>query len=253
MKNYEAVDGPIYTGTYATTPSDFDGILRVVSWNIKFSEKIPEALAEFQQLQGLELPDIVLLQEMDETGVELISETLGYNYVYYPASVHTYHQRNFGNAILARWPIHNPQKLILPHKNPKNGQRRIAARAVVVVDGNEILTYSVHTETFWLPWTKRNDQMQYLIDDVDPSYQYVIIGGDFNTLSPRSKLGTIRRFQQAGFQWATKDAGFTAQSSILTFTLDYIFTKGLTVLDAGKGAESYASDHVPVWAELVLP
>lgn len=252
ISNYDADAGPMFSGNYVSTPGAFDGVLKVISWNIKFSEKMPEALEDFAEFAELADADIILLQEMDEEGVDALARALSYNYVYFPASIHTHHERNFGNAILAKWPIHDAEKLLLPHQNPKNQQTRIAAKAVVAVEDVEVLTYSVHTETFWLPPARRADQVQTLIDDVDPDRQHVIVGGDFNTLTPVSVAAVAERFEQAGFQWATEGVGSTVESVPIPLTMDFIFTKGMTVLNAGSVDGVDASDHRPIWTTLTL-
>ncbi len=248
ISNYDE-SGPLFSGEYAPEAVSFDGILKVVSWNIKFSEKIPEALDGITAFAELQDADIILLQEMDEDGVDTLARSLGYNYIYFPASIHTHHDRNFGNAILARWPIRNAEKLILPHQNPKNQQTRIAAKASIWVEDREVSTYSVHTETFWLSPNQRLDQVQTIIDDIDPDV-YAIVGGDFNTLTPMSVVAVAGRFEQAGFEWATQAAGNTITSDLLPLTTDFIFTKNMTVLESGSVDGIDASDHRPVWTNL---
>lgn len=249
ISNYDE-SGPLFSGEYAPASISFDGVLKVVSWNIKFSEKIPEALDDLTAFAELQDADIILLQEMDEQGVDTLARSLGYNYVYYPASIHTRHDRNFGNAILARWPISNAKKLILPHKNPKNQQIRIATKASVWVQDREIPTYSVHTETFWLPPNKRLDQVQTIIDDFDPEVDYAVVGGDFNTLTPMSVAEVVSRFELAGFEWATAGANDTVSSGLIPLVTDFIFTKNLIVIESGSVNDIDASDHQPVWTDL---
>ena len=256
IRNYDDAAGPMFSGNYALPPTAFDGVLQVVSWNIKYSEKIPEALEDFTAFAELADADIILLQEMDEEGVDALARSLHYNYIYFPASIHTYHNRNFGNAILARWPISDPEKLLLPHPNPKNKQTRIAAKAVVTVEDMNVLTYSVHTETFWLPPAQRADQVQALIasidDGIDAGANYAIVGGDFNTLTPMSVAAVVERFEQAGFQWATADVGGTVEFVPLPLIMDFIFTKGMAVLAAGSVDDTTASDHRPIWTTLTF-
>jgi endonuclease/exonuclease/phosphatase family metal-dependent hydrolase len=249
ITNYDE-SGPLFSGEYASESPPFDGVLKVVSWNIKFSEKIPEALEDLTAFAELQNADIILLQEMDEEGVDTLARTLSYNYVYFPASVHTYHDRDFGNAILARWPISDAEKLILPYKNPKNQQSRIATKASVWIEGVEVSTYSVHTETFWLPPNQRLEQVQTIIDDIDPDADYAIVGGDFNTLTPMSVDAVVNRFDLSGFEWATDGANDTITSDLLPLVTDFIFTKNMIVLESGSVDDINASDHKPVWASI---
>jgi len=204
-----------------------------------------------QVVEELKDADIILLQEMDETGTEAIAKAIGYNYVYYPASIHSRSDKNFGNAILAKWPIHASEKIILPHKSPRNQEIRIAVKAIVTIDGMEIPTYSVHTETYWLGHQKRDAQVDALIESIDTSYPHIIVGGDFNTLTPRSVKELEDSFSEIGMERATESIGSTVKYPALEFTLDHIFTKGMTVIDACKSEEAEASDHRPIWTELM--
>ena len=128
MANYDEPDGPRFAGQFAPEPPEFDGSLKVITWNIRFAEDAQTAVTELQSIPELQDADILLLQEMDEKGVDGIARELGYNYVYYPASVHSHHNHNFGNAILAKWSITDDAKILLPQANPSNEQRRNAVR-----------------------------------------------------------------------------------------------------------------------------
>jgi endonuclease/exonuclease/phosphatase family metal-dependent hydrolase len=248
--NYLDALEPQFVGSFADQPSNFSGTIKVVSYNISFAENIDRAIYELGESDELKDADIILLQEMDETGAQAIAQALSYNYVYYPASIHYHSDKNFGNAILAKWPIHAPKKIILPHKSPRNQEIRIAVKAIVSIDGVEIPTYSVHTETFWLGRQKRDAQVEALIESIDTSHQYIIVGGDFNTLTPRSTKELEQRFGEIGMDRATRDAENTARYAPLEFTLDHIFTKGMTVIEAGNLETAEASDHLPIWTKL---
>ncbi len=74
----------------------------------------------------------------------------------------------------------------------------------------------------------------------------MVIAGDFNS---RDVVGDV--FGGAGFQWVTRDAGHT----ISFFSWDHVFVRGLTLkAPPRKGIvlnNNGASDHLPVWAELL--
>lgn len=254
-ENYPSPDSPLFTGSYATPPANTelasDAELRVITWNIQFAEKIDQAIAEFQEVAGLQDADILLLQEMDETAVEQIAQTLGYNYVYFPASVHPQNDKNFGNAILAKWPISDPAKLLLPYENPTNQQMRIATRAVVTIGEREVLVYSVHTETIWLDEGKRLEQVETIVNDIDDGVDWVIVGGDFNTTSEAEVTAVTDLFADIELERVSTDAEPTVEKAGLGFTADHIFARGFIVQDNGVWVETAASDHFPVWVELV--
>jgi endonuclease/exonuclease/phosphatase family metal-dependent hydrolase len=253
ISNYDDPEGPLFTGNYANTPSEIPAEIKVVAWNIRFSEKIDTAIAELSEVKELQNADIILLQEMDETGVEAIAHALQYNYVYFPASVHSYHQKNFGNAILSKWPLSNPVKLQLPHPNPKNRQARIATRAVVTIGNKQIPVYSAHTETMWLNESKRNEQLDTLAADIGQASPYVIIGGDFNTLTGNSVEALAERFAQINLERVSAGTEPTFVSSGLEFTSDHIFTRGITPTQNGVWPDTQASDHFPVWVNYLAP
>jgi len=250
--NYLDTLEPQFEGNFANQSSDFSGTIKVVSYNISFANQIDRAIHELSEFDDLKDADIILLQEMDETGTEAIAQALSYNFVYYPASISQSNDKNFGNAILAKWPIDASEKIILPHKSPRNQQIRIAVKAIVTIDETEILVYSVHTETFWLGRQKRDDQIDTLVRSIDTSFQYIVVGGDFNTLTPRSIEELEDSFGEIGMEQATQDVGYTAQYGSFKFVLDHIFTKGMTVVEAGNSEEAKASDHLPIWTKLRL-
>jgi endonuclease/exonuclease/phosphatase (EEP) superfamily protein YafD len=197
--------------------------------------------------------DIILLQEMDTDGAEKIAQRLNYNYIYYPATIHRRHNRDFGNSILSKWPISKEMKLILPHEHPINRQKRIAAVATIELAGYEVLTYSVHTETTLLPHQKRMDQVEWIAGSIPADRQHVIVGGDFNTAFSRCILETDRLMGDAGLKRAssfTRPTARIAPLGLLRFQLDHVFTRGWHVIDSGVVRVPYASDHFPVWVVL---
>jgi len=247
ITNYEDESEPVFNGSFAEAPPDFSEDLTVVSSNTHFVENIGLAIEELGELPKI---DILLLQEVDEIETDRIARALKHNYVYYPASIHTKHDKNFGNAILSNWTIKESEKLILPHENPKNGQIRIAVCAIVVVDKVEILTCTVHTETAWLGYKKRLEQVDFLINNIENDAEYVIVGGDFNTVSSRSVVDLDDHFRSIGLERATHRVGVTTTRLPVGFAMDHIYTRGMSVLDAGKHSQAKASDHLPIWAQL---
>lgn len=251
LPNYTDRDGPRYSGSYARSDRQLSEPLRVVSFNIKFGEAIDEAITELSQDEHLAQADVILLQEMDAAGVDRIARALELSYVYYPASSHR-HGKDFGNAVLSRWPITGDRKVLLPHESPTNGQRRIAVEATIRTDRGELRAYSVHTETPWLGLRGRLDQAAEVLKHAGANSGPIVVGGDFNTGDPGSLDETRALFEESGFLWASRGSGPTSPGTILNLTLDHVFTRGLAPLGAGS-TFTVASDHQPVWVELQLP
>lgn len=251
MQNYEAATAPLYQGLITPGRDAPPPTLKIITWNIQYAEDVPTALAELQTTPELQEADVLLLQEMDERGTAAIATALGMNYVYYPASVHSHHGRNFGNAVLARWPITASEKLLLPYQNPKNGQQRIAVRAVLAIGQTPLVVYSVHTETIWLSAPRRQAQVAALLQRVAAEPGPVIVGGDFNTLTASSVVRLTGQFAALGLYAAP--AGASSSFAGLTFTLDHLFLRSLTPSAAGTWSGTNASDHAPVWVTMPWP
>lgn len=226
-----------------TTPDSSD--IRAVTFNIKFSEEIEKAITLLKTSPDLRGADIVLLQEMDAAGVHQIAFALGLCYVYYPATVHPSSGRDFGNAILSRWPIENDRKIILPHKGRFGKTQRIAVTGTVQVRGRKIQVYSYHLAT-WIEvsFNHRKDQARAILRDAERGPRDVIIGGDLNS----HDVGDV--FVENGFTWPTRDVEHTA----INGALDHFFLRGVSLRDSSSvGVVSDnlgASDHKPVWIVL---
>lgn len=251
-QNFVRADGPVFIGAYAPEPPDFSGNLKVVTWNIKFAQEIDQAIGELQSQAELRGADFLLLQEMDETGVDAIARTLGYNYVYYPASVHAENGLNFGNAILSKWPLSQPGKILLPHESPANGQRRIAVTAVAAVGDQAIPIYSLHIETIALSSEKQLQQSEAIVQEIDPAAGVVIAGGDFNTIAQIGITALEERFARANMTRVAPGNRSTVIKAGKGFTADHIFVRGGKRLDSGVWPQTAASDHFPVWVDLSI-
>lgn len=251
--NFCDCDSPRYEASHAGDPPAFTGEITVVSWNIKFCLKVGTAIAELQEVPALRGADILLLQEMDEDGVESIGRELKYNYIYYPATVHTRTGRKFGNAVLTKWPVSCSRKLQLPHQSPRTGEMRIATRAHLDVAGHDLLAYSVHTETFALSSAKRQEQFQALAADIaGETHEHVLVGGDFNTVRGKDIARLEEWFAGVGMERVSTGAEPTIRAAMIGFSFDHIFTRGLANIEKDVWKETKASDHYPVWQRLSL-
>jgi endonuclease/exonuclease/phosphatase family metal-dependent hydrolase len=251
--NYSDPAGPIYKGNYAEIPAEFDGILKVVAWNMHYGEKLEQAIATLQDAEELSEADVLLLQEMNAIGVEQLAQALHYNYVFYPAAMHRQRREEYGNAILSKWPIRNSAKIVLPNWLPGWLQSRNAARAVLNVGEKDIPVYSVHLDTTWMiPWWGLS-QGAFLAEQAGTGQDLIVVGGDFNTWTPGSIVGLESSLQSAGMERLTRGTGYTFKYFGIELTLDHIFgTQGFDYR-AGVYRQTDASDHYPLWAEITIP
>jgi endonuclease/exonuclease/phosphatase family metal-dependent hydrolase len=245
-RNYPDPSGPRYAGgdTVADIGTGDTIPLRVVSFNIEHARETDAAAALLDEHADLRDADILLLQEMDAPGVRHIADELGLAYVYYPAFLHGGEGNDFGNAILARWPILDDEKIVLPYRALLTRTQRIATAATLCVAGSPVRVYSTHLGTIAevLPHERRSQLRAVLIDAV--AHANVIIGGDMNDADV-GELAVV-----AGFDWPTRHGPRT----VALGRWDHNFTRGFD--RAGEPAAGTVrdnrgtSDHLPVWSML---
>jgi endonuclease/exonuclease/phosphatase family metal-dependent hydrolase len=247
-RNYPDTEGPRYAGAPASgvvwrAPTD---TLRVVSFNVEFSRRVDSAIAVLTSDTALRDADVVLLQEMDSSAARRIAGALGAWYVYYPAIFHLRAERQFGNAVVSRWPIVEDAKVILPHPSRYAGTQRTATAATIQIGDTRVRVYSTHLGTpLDISAGARRDQMRAIVTDAG-RYERAVIGGDLNSES----VGRVAR--EAGYTWPTEHGPRTTSLG----RWDHIFFRGLRSPDSlGAGTVMNArgtGDHVPVWAIALL-
>jgi len=251
-RNFPHPEEPRYAGSHAERSPDIQEI-KAVSWNIKFSRNIDAVLEALTGVEALRGAGVLMLQEMDAPGVEAIAKSLKCDYVYYPASVQKQTGRDFGNAVLSRWPIVADAKLLLPHVSPRSGEMRIATRALLDIGGREVLVYSVHTETFALRAARRREQFETVVADVRAQGKgAVLAAGDFNTIKDSDVRALQDSFAAADMEMISAGCGPTLKAGFLSFCMDHFFTRGVRLIETGVWRGTRASDHFPVWARLAI-
>ena len=248
-RNYVDSEGPRYAGgppgSTARARAGTD-TLRLVSFNIEFALQVDSAIAVLTSDPALRGADVFLFQEMTAEATERMARALGMWYVYYPAIFHYRTNRQFGNAVLSRWPIIEDRKIVLPHVSRFVRTQRTATAATIRVGEELVRVYSTHLGTMGdLSPAARRDQLRAILADAE-RYSRVVVGGDMNDAA----VGKVAR--ASGYAWPTEHGPPTTSLG----RLDHIFLKGLaapdsapagTVLDVGG-----ASDHLPIWTIGIL-
>ncbi len=135
----ESWEPEVHQGAHGgVEPDDVVATFRVVTWNIQFGVEVEAAAHALLRTDELRSADIVLLQEMDEVGTETIARTVGLNHVFASSGVHPRTGRHFGNAVLSRWPLRDPEVVIAvaqvggagpePDRGPRDGVDRFDRR-----------------------------------------------------------------------------------------------------------------------------
>ncbi|MBF0484282.1 MAG: endonuclease/exonuclease/phosphatase family protein [Candidatus Omnitrophica bacterium] len=246
--NYTKTDRPRYAQLATLKPpTEIKKTIKVVSYNIKFSKKITQAIKLLESEPNLKDADILLLQEMDEVGVKRIAKELKYNYVYYPAVLHQHNDKDFGNAILSKWKMSDDEKIILPHFK-LNQKQRIAVGATVYVNDKKIRVFCVHLGVFVKP-SDRKQRIDLVVKNIPEDIKYAIVGGDFNSFTKKDRAEINTAFKKYDFQESTANLGWTFALGRKT-QLDHIYTKGFNTVAKGKVINLRPSDHLPVWTEV---
>lgn len=244
-RNYPDTEGPRYAGRPAldrtVRPAKGDTV-RVVSFNIAFGLRADSAIALLKSNPSLRDADVILLQEMDAPSTRRVADALGFGYVYYPAIFSLRTKRDFGNAVLSRWPVVEDSKIILPHVSRYARTQRIATAATIRIGKSNLRVYSTHLSTiFDVGEAARRDQLRAILKDA-AKYPRVVIGGDMNS----SSVGRVAR--DMGYAWPTERGPTTTRGA----RWDHIFIKGLSTPKAAAAGTVRdvrgASDHRPVWA-----
>jgi endonuclease/exonuclease/phosphatase family metal-dependent hydrolase len=246
-RSYTDPNGPRYAGPRedrVRAPVSPD-TLRVVTFNIEYAIEIDSAIAVLSE-PSVRDADVVLVQEMDEAGTQRLADALGMRYVYYPAIYNLRTQRDFGNAVLTRWPIVGDAKLTLPGLSRYARTQRTATAVTLRVGGSLVRVYSTHLGTpADIGPSGRAEQLRTVIADAK-SYERVIVGGDMNAAA----VGRVAH--EMGYSWPTEHGPRT----MVLGRWDHIFLKGLSSPDTGGAGTilnvRHASDHRPVWAVAVL-
>lgn len=239
---------------------------RLVSFNIKFARHVEEAVRTLRS-EGLADADVLLLQEMDWRGSEYVARCLGFNVVYYPAALHPGAGKDFGVALLARWPIREDRKIVLPSLSSSDAAGKAALAATVWVNGVPIRIVDVHLQS-GLSAIQLTDQAQVIALCVtrgicppgapgwSPARGPVVMAGDFNTVTDNHVRALTDVLDQYGLQRVESiRRTFAVLGGVLgRRTFDHVFaSRGLVVSGARVAARRDGSDHFPVTVEVALP
>ena len=247
--NHSDPDKPRYASVNSLPKRPFSETIKIVTYNIQYSLRIPEAiqLLEHPQIQDT---DILCLQEMTPEAVQEIALKLHYNYVYYPAVYHPKIKNHFGNAILSKWPIIHDQKIIFPAISNERMQR-IAVKATIDCGPHKLLVFSLHTKMLITP-SQWPIPLHILLNHIPPATPHCLIAGDFNTFFLKSARVVANLLAQAHLTWIHDPSCWTYQQQYFfnkKSYLDHIFTRGLAAQTFGHIPDFKGSDHLPLWAQ----
>jgi len=236
--------------------SDGSEEIKILSFNIRLcrlNKRISDYFAKNEEFSDA---DVICLQEMCPESVIVTARELEYNYVFYPSAIHPVTEKEFGVALLSRWPIKEIKSIYFPHCSDDKLIRlqRNAAMATIVKNGKRITVFSVHLGAL-IKLKQRKEQVEAIIDTISEDAGYYIIAGDFNTFNDGHVDIVVDTLKDYGFQWMTESGSWTYKQWYLLnrkSTLDHVFAKGLEYIDSGIVDDRSISDHRPVWVRMRL-
>ena len=248
--------------------------LRVMTWNLQRGQAMAGRLASadmgpFAARVSAKRADVLGVQEVTHDQASAIAELLGWPPPQYVETKNPCPDLTpplpaacvpFGNAILSRYPLTEPEHWSLPPSGLEAGvEERVLLRSVATVDGRDVSVFVTHLAS---SATTREREAQVgavlaLIDDDRPSggepFRPVLLG-DFNADPDGRVVARVtERFVDAWADVRGDAPGFTSNSTLtLTRRIDYVFvgrTSGLRPIAVSVDPEAL-SDHLPVVADL---
>lgn len=199
-------------------------------------------------------PDLVALQEIDDhtsrsgafNEAEVMAKKL--NMHYYFGKAIDYGGGGYGVAILSKYPLSDTKTIALPSTEGFKGETRVLALATITLpNGKAIRFSSTHLEVS--SGANRDLQIKEINRIATSETLPFIIGGDFNSAEGSPVIQALDQvFTRTCYQCAP-----TIPVDRPTKAIDFIaFTKTspFKVLSHQVIPEPYASDHLPVVAEL---
>lgn len=158
----------------------------------------------------------------------------------------------YGIAILSKYPISDVQCTLLSKEaDPKTEQRALLTVRLTIGKNKFIRFACTHLDV--ASEANRQLQVNEIIKKSQSDSLPFIIGGDFNASLNSS---TINRLDQS-FERSCKDCAPTFPQDAPSSVIDFIafnkrFSKKIKIIRHSVIDETYASDHRPVYAELLI-
>jgi endonuclease/exonuclease/phosphatase family metal-dependent hydrolase len=228
----------------------------VMSWNIHYAVNVSGALDPETVARTIERydPDVVLLNEVSYGwilggGMDLgtwLSQRLDRPLAFAPAA-----DRQFGSAVLSRWPMDDVEVHELPQG--EGSQRRSAVSAQVYVGGRRLEVVSVQLQNKAANAQTRVLQVETMLEALD-GRSPLLVAGDLNANPGTDAIGALTG---AGLVSAIDEFG---DDTALTYPatspeqrLDWVLGREVTFEEAEVLEAATAADHLPILVTVAPP
>lgn len=247
----------------STLPTDPLASLKVMSYNIHHAN--PPSRPDFIDLDAIAKvinnakPDLVAVQEVDvhtrRSGSSLNeAEELGVKtgmQVYFAKAI-DHDGGDYGVAILSRFPLTAGITYPLPVIEGTKGEPRVLATVQIQLPGDQKVVFACTHLDAQRPDSNRVIQMKEIVKILRKETYPVIIAGDLNAVAGGEVINTLDQYFT---RTCKKNCGFTIPVDKPTKTIDFIAYSTddpVKIISHKVIDEKYASDHLPVIAELQL-
>ncbi|HEY9363489.1 MAG TPA: endonuclease/exonuclease/phosphatase family protein [Chitinophagaceae bacterium] len=204
-------------------------------------------------------PDVVFLQEVDKnTGrnnfdgdqAKELAKLTKMNFAFYSAS--PVGRGMYGVALLSKYPLKNIKKFLLTKESAATEQR-VLGTAIVDLPGKDSMILAV-THLQHNSASNRLQQVKDVVSILGTLKERIIIGGDFNEFESTTEFFNVF---DGSFTRTCKGVNCppTFSAQLPKSVIDYVAYKpssAFAVKNHQVISEYYASDHLPVMAELNL-
>jgi endonuclease/exonuclease/phosphatase family metal-dependent hydrolase len=240
--------------------STADTTIKVMTYNIHLANPPSKPgvidLPAIANVINTNKPDLVALQEVDvytkRSGINLheareLAKLTGM-YCFFTKAL-DYDGGQYGDAVLSKFPITDSIRYELPVTTTLGGETRSVALITLTIKNKKIHFASTHLDHLSAE-DNRLLQANELVKIVKTLQYPLIIAGDLNA-TPASQTLAILRSQ---LTWGCKSScPFTFSAQNPKSTIDYILFNNpdmFTVKTYVTINETYASDHLPLMAEI---
>jgi endonuclease/exonuclease/phosphatase family metal-dependent hydrolase len=157
-------------------------------------------------------------------------------------------RRQYGTAILSRFPIKDFHNTLLP-MYPGQEQRGLL-QAIIKVRGNDLRFVDTHLTSN--NRAERLDQAKRAVELLGASEQPTVLVGDLNARPAAPEITTLTAHWRDTWTEVGDGPGYTIEADNPTARIDYVLHSGGVLALSAEVITTYGSDHLPVFAELSL-
>jgi endonuclease/exonuclease/phosphatase family metal-dependent hydrolase len=157
-------------------------------------------------------------------------------------------RRQYGTAILSRFPIASSRNTLLPR--PNNGEQRGLLEAVIKVRGVRVRIADTHLQHNSA--LERTAQAQRIVELLAPAGEPVVLAGDLNAVPDAPELAPLMSAYADAWTRAGTGPGYTIPVEAPDRRIDYVLTSPEIGAVNAEVIATDASDHLPLVADLAV-